>query len=228
MNPQPAYSQDLKEWVRGLGISLAGLADIREARSGFLLRPETSSKFPAAIALGLRLADAVLEDIQSQPTQLYFHHYRQVNAFLDWAALQTAQWIQGRGFQALPIAASQIIDWEKQLAHVSHKKVGLLAGLGWIGRNNLLVNPDLGARFRLVTVLTDMPVDLDRPQELNCGSCRRCLRVCPAGAIKEKAEEFDHLACYEKLKEFRRAGLVGQFICGVCVKACAGRAARLP
>ena len=35
-------------------------------------------------------------------------------------------------------------------------------------------------------------------------------------------EDFDHWACFDKLKEFRRQGVVGQHICGVCVKACKG------
>jgi epoxyqueuosine reductase len=226
MDERSVHSHDLKGFIHNLGISLVGLADVRPVRSEFVLAARTVSKFDAAVALGLKLAEAVLEDIQSQPTPLYFHHYRQVNSFLDRAALQTALWIQAQGFQALPIAASQIIDWNKQLGQVSHKKIGYLAGLGWIGRNNLLVNPELGARFRLVTVLTDMPLAFDRPQGNDCGDCRQCLDVCPAGAIKENAGDFDHLACYEKLKEFRQRGLVSQFICGVCVKACAGRSAR--
>jgi epoxyqueuosine reductase len=223
MDDRAARSHDLKEYILGLGITLVGLADIRQARRAFLLDRETASRFDTAVAMGLRLADGVLEDIRSQPTPLYFHHYRQANSFLDRAALRTALWIQDKGFQALPIAASQIIDWDKQLAHVSHKKIGLLAGLGWTGRNNLLVNPEHGARFRLVTVLTDMPLAVDSPLVGDCGSCRECIAVCPAGAIKDSVENFDHLACYEKLKEFRRRGLVSQFICGVCVKACAGR-----
>lgn len=228
MDDRAARSHDLKEYVLGLGMSLVGLADIRRVRQAFLLEMETASRFDAAVAMGLRLADGILEDIGSQPTPLYFHHYRQANSLLDRAALRTALWIQAKGFQALPIAASQIIDWDRQLGHVSHKKIGLLAGLGWTGRNNLLVNPEHGARFRLVTVLTDMPLALDSPFLGDCGSCRRCITVCPAGAIKDKVEDFDHLACYEKLKEFRSRGLVSQFICGVCVKACAGRSSRLP
>jgi epoxyqueuosine reductase QueG len=131
-----------------------------------------------------------------------------------------ASFIQEQGFRALPIPASQIIDWEKQQGHVSHKKVGKLAGLGWIGRNNLFVTPDMGARFRMVTVLTDMPLISGKPLGLDCGSCRRCISTCPAQAIMEAPGDFDHLACYEKLKEFRKKGIVGQYICGVCVQAC--------
>jgi len=52
---------------------------------------------------------------------------------------------------------------------------------------------------------------------------QRCQAACPARAIKETPEEFDHLSCYNQLKEFRQSGLVSQFICGVCVKACYGQ-----
>jgi len=100
--------------------------------------------------------------------------------------------------------------------------IGKLAGLGWIGRNNLLVNPQLGSRYRLVTILTDMPLVNDEALNRDCGKCMACLKTCPAKAIKENKEDFDHWACLDKLKEFRRQGVVGQHICGVCVKACKG------
>jgi epoxyqueuosine reductase QueG len=164
----------------------------------------------------------VLEDIVDKPTPLYFHLYRQVNFFLDRAAFLLSSHIQDSGYNALPIPASQIVNWERQQGHLSHKKIGRLAGLGWIGRSNLLVNPDLGSQFRLVTVLTDMPLPPDKPLESDCGECMLCLSSCPAGAIKETKEDFDHQTCFEKLKEFRRSGIVSQFICGVCVNACKG------
>ena len=145
----------------------------------------------------------LFRSVEGAPTPLYFHHYRQLNNFLDRAALQLAAEITARGFLALPIAASQIIDWNEQKAHVSHKKIGQLAGLGWLGRNNLLVNPVFGARFRLVTVLTNFPLKTDQPLPFGCGPCRRCQLACPARAIKETPEQFDHLGCYAQLKEFR-------------------------
>lgn len=219
-----ANYQALKALALELGFDLFGVADVTDLRGDFLLEPKTRDRFGLAISLGKRLNDPVLDDIADRPTPLYFHHYRQTNAFLDRGALLIADHIQKKGFAALPTAASQIIDWEKQRAHLSHKHVGREAGLGWFGRNNLLVNSGLGARFRLVTVLTDLPLEADKPLENGCVTCRACIAVCPAGAIKETREDFDHLACFEKLKEFQRQRLVSQFICGVCVKACRGKA----
>ena len=214
--------QALKAEALELGFDLFGVADVTELRADFLIEPKTRDRFPLAISLGKRLNDPVLDDIDNHPTPLYFHHYRQTNAFLDRGALLLADHIQKMGFAALPIAASQIIDWEGQRAHVSHKHVGRAAGLGWFGRNNLLVNPELGSRFRLVTVMTDMPLSPDTPLEDGCATCRACISTCPAGAIKERRDDFDHKGCFEKLREFQKLRLVSQFICGVCVKACKG------
>ena len=217
-----ANYKELKALALELGFDLFGVADVTGMRGEFLLEPETCDRFGLAISLGKRLSDAVLDDIRDHPTQIYFHHYRQMNFFLDRGALLVADHIQIQGFRSLAIAASQIIDWERQRAHLSHKHVGRAAGLGWFGRNNLLVNPELGARFRLVTVLTDMPLEADAPLDRDCGPCRACLAACPAAAIKETREAFDHLACFDKLKEFRKKGYTTQFICGLCVRDCRG------
>ncbi len=214
--------QKIREFALVLGFDLVGVADVRDMRGGFALPERLRDRFERAISLGKRLNDAVLEDIDDHPTALYFHHYRQVNAFLDRSAMLLADRIEARGHLALPIPASQILDWQKQTAHLSHKHVAARAGVGWFGRNNLLVTPQFGARVRLVTVLTDMPLEADAPIAEGCGTCRACIKTCPAGAIKDRREDFDHLACYEKLKDFQKQRLVSQFICGVCVKACRG------
>jgi epoxyqueuosine reductase QueG len=219
---EAAHKEKIISFLQDWQIDLFGIADIGEIKKDFHLADPIKNIFPLAIVLGRRVLSSVLEEIIDQPTQLYFHHYRQLNNELDRLALRLALFLEKEGFQALPIPASQIIDWKNQRAHLSHKKVGYLAGLGWIGRNNLLVNPVLGSRFRLVTVLTDIPLEPDSPITGDCGSCLRCLNVCPAQAIHENPADFDHLACFRKLDEFRRRGLVSQHICGICVKACVG------
>jgi epoxyqueuosine reductase len=215
-------ARELRAFALGLGFDLFGIADIEGLRGDFLLEPATRDRFGLAISLGKRLSDAVLDDIRDRPTQIYFHHYKQMNYFLDRGALQIADHVQKKGFRALAIAASQIVDWDAQRAHVSHKHVGRAAGLGWFGRNNLLVNPELGSRYRLVTVLTDMPLVPDAPLDRDCGACRACAAACPAKAIKDTRETFDHKTCYETLKEFRKKGTTSQFICGICVRDCRG------
>jgi len=220
---EPRLTSVLREYSMGLGFSLFGTADISGIRDSFILPKNLRDRVGFAVSLGKSLVAGVLDDILDGPTPLYFHHYRQINYFLDRGAMLVASRIQDLGFRAVPIPASQVIDWPKQRAHLSHKKVGEMAGLGWIGRNNLLVTPEFGSRFRLVTVLTDMPLEADDPSQADCGTCRKCIGVCPANAIKERREDFEHIRCFEMLKEFRNKGLVGQYICGLCVKACSGR-----
>lgn len=213
----------LKKFLQSIGANLFGVADISQIKEEFLLPQQLLEKFDQAVSLGVRLSGSVLEEIKDQPTKLYFHHYRTLNASLDQISLRLTNFIQDQGFLALPIPASQILDWQKQTAHLPHKKIGYLAGLGWVGRNNLLVNKNLGSQFRLSTVLTNMPLKADQPVKENCGQCRLCLEVCPAGSIKENPLDFDHLGCFEKLKEFQKKHIVEQYICGVCVNVCRGK-----
>ncbi|HDP16409.1 MAG TPA: epoxyqueuosine reductase [Candidatus Omnitrophica bacterium] len=214
--------EELKDLAVDSGAALFGAADARPVKKEFYFSDEILRDLDYALSIGVRLSDPVLDEIKDVPTKIYYHHYRQANIALDRIAFRITGFIQSKGYKALPVPASQIIDWEKQKGHLSHKKIGNLAGLGFIGRNNLLVNPKLGARFRLVSILTDIPLDTAKPLNNDCGNCRACIDACPAGAIKERAEDFDYIKCYEKLKEFRNKKIVDQFICGVCVKACRG------
>lgn len=217
--------KELETLARDLGAELFGVADISHIKKEFHFSDEILKDLDYAISIGLRLSDPILDEITDRPTKIYYHHYRQANIALDRIALRLSGFIQSKGYKALPVPASQIVDWEKQTGHLSHKKIGRLAGLGFIGRNNLLVSPEFGSRFRLVSILTDMKLEADGPINRDCKTCRACIPICPAGAIKEKPEDFDHMKCYEKLKEFRNKRIVDQFICGVCVKACRGKVA---
>jgi len=214
---------NLKKFCQLQGADLFGVADIQEIKKDFMISLNILQEIDKAVCLGVRLSEGILGEIKDAPTRLYFHHYRTVNNLLDQIALKVSNFIQKNGCLAMPIPASQILDWQNQKAHLSHKKIGYLAGLGWMGRNNLLVNKALGSQFRLVSILTDMPLKTDKPIKKGCLDCRRCVRACPSGAIKEDPSEFEHIKCFEKLKEFQRERLVDQYICGVCVHVCEGR-----
>jgi len=205
------------------GLDLFGVADISEIKNEFQISPKTLQNLDKAICLGLRLSQAILSEMEEKPTKLYFHHYKIINSFLDQAALKLGNIIQKKGYAALAIPATQIIDWEKNTAHLSHRRLGVLAGLGWIGRNNLLVNAELGSQFRLVSILTDMPLSIDKPSRKDCGDCRLCVKMCPAGAIQDGPVDFNHRKCFEKLKSFQSQRQVEQFVCGVCVNMCKGK-----
>jgi epoxyqueuosine reductase len=57
------------------------------------------------------------------------------------------------------------------------------AGLGWRGKHTLLLARDAGSMFFVGEILTDLPLPVDAPAQEHCGSCARCIDVCPTRAI---------------------------------------------
>lgn len=221
--PEHQDAENVRNLCRQQGVSLFGVATLESFKKEEILLPSNLiDQLPYAISVGYHLSDAVLEEVENQPTPLYFHHYQRVNILLDSIGLMVTSTIQEQGYHAMPIPASQLVDWKNQRGHLSHKHVARAAGLGWIGRNNLLVNEQFGSRIRLVTILTDLSLPVDSPSVKNCSSCRRCLSVCPVQAIKERQEDFDHLGCYEQLRSFAKTLRFSHNICGVCIRACRG------
>lgn len=220
-------SAELKTWLLSHGAAAAGIADLA-ALSGYPTLPENLlSGYRRGVSMGIPIPKGTLADIKDRSTPLYLHAYETVNRLLDDLAMRTAGLIEANGGKALAIPASRTLDRVTHRGNVSHKAVARLAGLGWIGKNILLVNPQYGPRLRFATVLTDLELEADTPTDRDCGGCTRCTDACPAGAIKgviakpypqTREECVDIEACSAKLKEF--ASELGKDICGVCIRAC--------
>lgn len=224
------YTEGIKNQIMNWGASLVGVADI-DALEGLAVNPPDLLKpFLRAVAIALQLPRALFEPIEDRPTPIYKAAYETANRLLDEVAFRTALRLEKDGFQSLPIPASQVLDWESLSGAVSHKAVARMAGLGWQGKNLLLITPEYGSRVRLVTVLTKAPLEADSPMKNRCGTCDKCQEACPARAIKgvntvdhyEDREEALHFSlCADKtINGFAKLPGIGFPICGICIKVC--------
>ena len=71
-------------------------------------------------------------------------------------------------------------------APVMERAWAVRAGLGWIGHNGMLVNPQFGTFTFIGTLITTLELEPSTPMENRCGTCRRCIEACPTGAIIEQ------------------------------------------
>jgi epoxyqueuosine reductase len=216
-----ANYEELKGLALSLGMDLFGVCRLdNEIEWLHQDIQERARDLDYAISIGTALSREVFETIVDGPNDIYKTHYRQANTMLDIASFTIAKQIQFEGYKAIPIAASFTVDEKMQKGHVSHKWLAELAGLGWRGRNNLLVTKEFGSAVRLATILTNMPLTPDEPALFACDECYECVRQCPAEALGEVSEEYNFDRCYNQLVEYSKRNNFCLLICGHCIKAC--------
>ncbi|MDR2449327.1 MAG: tRNA epoxyqueuosine(34) reductase QueG, partial [Prevotellaceae bacterium] len=108
-------------------------------------------------------------------------------------------------------------------APVFEKAWAARAGLGWVGKNNLLVSPVFGSFVFLAALVTEAELLYDEPLESRCGNCERCVAACPTGAL-EAPRRFDAQKCisYQNKHKDETADAIHGYLfgCDLCQLSC--------
>jgi len=225
---EDALKKEIEQLVFQLGGDLFGVAGFDDVADRIAEAYGDAYKdFDRAISVAVFFPKSVLNELADGPTHTYLNYYDAINVRLNDIALRVSNFLQRKGYKTFPIPASQRVNESKLAGIFSHRLAAHRAGLGWIGKSCSLINPEVGPRLRLVTVLTDAPLPTDKPfEEGKCGGCTLCQEACPPKAIKGVRYHMDDAldvrldaqSCHDYLSKVRQS--FGKRICGRCLAVC--------
>ena len=216
------------------GADYFGIADLSPARDTILEQGGAElAEYPRSISIGIALLHPIVDQLLRRQERAIAVNYRShcydiINSRLDEIISRMASVLQRGGHRAFPVPASKRVDDDRICAIFSHKLSAHLAGLGWIGKNCLLITPDMGPRVRWATVLTDAPLATSgRPMDERCGDCRECINICPVRAFtgqafqagEPRAARFDARKCDRYFKCMKEND-PETAVCGLCLYTC--------
>lgn len=201
-----ALAADIKRWARELGFADTGIAGTDLGEDEVHLKRWLEQGHHGDMAYMAHHGDK-----RSRPAELEPGTLRVISVRMDyvppgtrnaWQVLQdgeagyVARYALGRDYhklmrqrlQKLAERIHQAIGDFGYRAYVDsapvlEKALARNAGLGWIGKHTVLINRKAGSYFFLGELYTDLPLPLDAPASAHCGSCRRCIDICPTQAI---------------------------------------------
>lgn len=201
----------IRHWGAALGFGAIGIGDVdvtaasahlrawlaagRHGTMDYLQRHAALRADPAQLLPGVvRVITARLDYLPQQGAADW--RAREARRLADGEAAVVSIYARGRDYhkvlrQRLQRLAEQI---EGRIGAFGHRvctdsapvfevELAGRSGLGWRGKHTLLLTADAGSMFFLGEILTDLPLPVDAPADGHCGRCRRCLDVCPTGAI---------------------------------------------
>lgn len=239
----------IREAAREFGFSTCGFASLEPSQRGdqldrwlaagyagtmrYLHRQASRRKAPAEIVPGARSAVVVLENYlppgpEPAGPRRIARYARGRDYHLGMAARldRLAEWLRADGGGGASIARPFVDAGpvpERELAH--------RAGLGWIGKNTMLIQPGVrgGSWCFIGSVFTDLDLAPDAPVITDhCGSCTRCLEACPTSAFPAPGV-LDATRCISYLTIEFRGPLPGEFLplpggwafgCDICNEVC--------
>ena len=163
----------LIEWLEEKGITLWGVADLREFSTP---QDETGQHFPFALSLAIPMNPHIMISIKNGPNKQYADEYAEVNNHINELSIGLSFKISNMGFRSKPLAASKRTDTVNIKGDFPHKTAATRAGIGWIGRHCQLITRPYGSWVRLGTVFTNMEIPCGPTLDKNyCGRCKICV-----------------------------------------------------
>jgi len=201
-----ALARDIKRWARELGFAEAGISGIRLEQDERHLERWLQDEYHGEMDYMARHGSK-----RSRPEELEPGTQRVISVRMDymppgmqsaWEVLRTpdagyvARYALGRDYHKLMRHRLQklaerirgaIGDFGFRAyvdsAPVLEKALARNAGLGWIGKHTVLISRQAGSYFFLGELYTNLPLPIDEPATAHCGTCRKCIDICPTQAI---------------------------------------------
>ena len=221
-----SLSDEIRAYLNGLGCDIAGFADLR------CLPREARKNFDYGVLIALPFSKEAMEENKNGSPQRYSDEHEPMTKRLNELKALTADFLVCKGYSVLTETPASVYDEETLRSPLPQKTVATLAGVGWIGRNAMLVTNEYGSAVRLTVLLTDAPLARGTPITKSlCGpDCTACMDVCPGkaplGGLWEvgvdRDEFFNARACYTAGRARAKAtlGIEGETRCGLCVSNC--------
>lgn len=215
-------TEELKKLLYDQGANLVGIGDMSKVEG---------CGFRTGVAVAVSLPKKVIADLQEAPTKEYYSLYYSLNKKLNEILMAGEGFLREKGFRAYAQTTERVTVNQNRISTIPHKTVATRAGLGWIGKNCLLVTPQYGSAIRISSLLTDAPLEYNEPvDDSHCGKCNLCVKKCPAQALKgslwevgmQREKIVDVEKCHKKQIEImtEKTGIETD-LCGKCFAVCA-------
>lgn len=216
-------SELVKEYTINAGVSVVGIA----AAKDFFLSPDgfkPADVLDGCLSVIVLGAQVPQEAILADDPVGFIDIRNAVNKKISDIAKDVEKWIKSQGYKARAIAGMSS-KWaerdgkKESIGLISLKHAAELAGLGVIGRNYLLTNPEYGNLLWFSAVLTNADLIPDKKAEYHfCDGCSICAEVCPSGALDDYPASFARKKCDGTM--FKMVNKKWEIMCFLCRKEC--------
>ena len=198
-------SKDIKQIIYDLGADICGIASIErftDVPKGF--HPtDTLPTCKSVIIFGKKFLRSTADCKNLIP---YTITRNMTSNILDIMTVKICGILEDNKITAVPIGAigPSIYDenTNRYRGIVSLKHSAVLAGLGYIGKNSLLITPEYGNMVWLDGILANINLEADKTRDDKCPeNCNICIDICPVNAIKKDSLEIDQRKCFENAFE---------------------------